>query len=149
MIVEEKIIEIPAKTEIIKTYIAKDGKKFSDAVECLDYERQQKAVQNIKNIRSKKVENLDCLNYDTADGTAYYINDEKEFSTLLNYAKSISKKHYHDEIAEYSGEDWYLLLIDYNGDCSIYTSIISLSTIIDEYNCILSQFISDIPELVY
>jgi len=148
MIVEEKIIEIPAKTEIIKTYIAGDGKKFSDSAECLDYERQQRAIQNIKNIRSKKVENLDCLNYDISRCTAYYINDEKEFSTLLNYTESISKKHNSDKITEYSGKDWYLLLIDYR-DCYTYIDIISLSTIIDEYNCILSQFISDIPELNY
>ena len=148
MIVEEKIIEIPAKTEIIKTYIARDGKKFNDVTDCLDYERQQRAIQNIKNIRSKKVENLDCLNYDISRCVAYYINDEKEFSTLLNYAESISKKHNNDKITKYSGEDWYLLLIDYR-DCYIYTDIISLSTIIDEYNCILSQFISDIPELIY
>lgn len=136
MKIERTTREIPAKFEITEVFIAEDGTRFYDFLECHHYENGLKAKELIKNIECVQLNDLSIL--DCTSAKAYYINNKEEFDILHAYAMSNNLDD-SDEY-EYLGVGWYILAWNDGYDYKDYTQIASLKSIMDEYITFLGQF---------
>lgn len=111
MKVIEKECYIPAKTYIDKTYVALDGKVFSQESDCLRYEKQLEIDKH--RVFASAINN--AYLFDEGYGAIlYYFSDQEDYNFFVE-TKNIPKIYFHSDFNEH-GVGWYLFWCEDGGD---------------------------------
>lgn len=104
------------------TYVANDGKVFTDMGECSDYEKKNILIEKMKYIDFMEVplgrNGVSCLG-------SYYINTEEELDTIYDWFRLKGYKVNRDDYDyDWSYDDWgkgWYVVMEVKGDYYIHS----------------------------